>query len=261
MSGRGLSSYLRRRSRLDERCAAQQQSSEREFVLTALVLQRDKMVRKAKDIRPLLTRRMDMWEAGQLKELLQEAQRCDRQLATSLTPMNQEQVERTFARLMMEGRVRSAVRLLTDRLGGGVLDPGANVEGAGGPPQRTVLDVLQEKHPPQKEADPRAFAQCDDLPLLEDVDITSSHVEQVARRLFGSAGPSGTDSDQWRSFQVTLWELQLTAKGSRRCLHKATCQPSGAIVRHAGAARTERNRTRQETRHSPYWNRRMQAAS
>ena len=183
-----------------ERCAAQRQSSEREFVLTALVLQRDKMVRKAKDIRPLLTRRMDMWEAGQLKELLQEAQRCDRQLATSLTPMNQEQVERTFARLMMEGRVRSAVRLLTDRLGGGVLDPGANVEGAGSPPQRTVLDVLQEKHPPQKEADPRAFAQCDDLPLLEDVDITSSHVEQVARRLFGSAGPSGTDSDQWRSF-------------------------------------------------------------
>ena len=69
-----------------ERCAAQRQSSEREFVLTALVLQRDKMVRKAKDIRPLLTRRMDMWEAGQLKELLQEAQRCDRQLATSLTP-------------------------------------------------------------------------------------------------------------------------------------------------------------------------------
>ena len=49
-------------------------------------------------------------EAGQLKELLQEAQRCDRQLATRLTPMNQEQVERTFA---MEGRVRSAVRLLS----------------------------------------------------------------------------------------------------------------------------------------------------
>ena len=71
-----------------ERCAAQRQSSERELVLTALVLQRDKMVRKAKDIRPLLTRRMDMWEAGQLKELLQEAQRCDRQLATSLTPMS-----------------------------------------------------------------------------------------------------------------------------------------------------------------------------
>ena len=78
-------------------------------------------------------------------------------------PKNQEQVERTFALLMMEGRVRSAVRLLTDRLGGGVLDPGANAEGAGGTPMRTVFDILQEKDPPQKEADPRAFPQCDEL--------------------------------------------------------------------------------------------------
>ena len=183
-----------------ERCTAKRQPSEREFIFTALVLQRNKMVKKAKDIRPLLTRRMDMWEAGQLKELLQEAQRCDRQLTTSITPMSPEQVERTFARMMMQGRVPSAVRLLTDRLGGGVLDPGAEAQGKDGGLQKTVFDILQEKHPPQKHADPRAFIQCEELPLLEDVDITSSHIEQVARRLFGSAGPSGTDSEQWRSF-------------------------------------------------------------
>ena len=47
-----------------ERCNEGHQRSEWEFVFPALVLQRDKMVRKGKDILPLLTRRMDMWETG-----------------------------------------------------------------------------------------------------------------------------------------------------------------------------------------------------
>ena len=37
-------------------------------------------------------------------------------------PMSPEQVERAFNHLMLESRVRSAVRLITDRWGGGVLD-------------------------------------------------------------------------------------------------------------------------------------------
>ena len=57
-----------------ERCTDGRQRSEREFIFTALVLQRNKMVRKGRDVRPLLARRMDMWEVGKLSELLQEAQ-------------------------------------------------------------------------------------------------------------------------------------------------------------------------------------------
>ena len=48
-----------------ESCTAGRQGSEREFILTSLILQRDKMVKKAKDIRPLLARRMAIWESGQ----------------------------------------------------------------------------------------------------------------------------------------------------------------------------------------------------
>ena len=132
-----------------EKCNSKQQPSEREFIFSALVLQRNKMIRKARDVRPLLMRRMDMWEDGQLKELLHEAQRCDRQLISSLSPMTSEQVERTFARLMLEGRVRSAVRLLTERNGGGVLDPSGEAQGKKGPLGKTVFEVLQEKHPDQ----------------------------------------------------------------------------------------------------------------
>ena len=183
-----------------ERCTAGRQTSEREFIFTALVLQRDKMVRKAKDIRPLLSRRMDMWEAGSLSELLQEAQRCDKHLMLGAKPMSPEQLERTFNRLMMEGRVRSAVRLVTDRTGGGTLDPADKAQGVNGPLGKSVFEVLQEKHPSQRAADPSTFLECDTLPLLEHVNITATHIEIVARRLFGSAGPSGTSSEQWRSF-------------------------------------------------------------
>ena len=38
-----------------ERCTVNRQNLERQLLFSALVLQRDKMVRKAKDIRPLLS--------------------------------------------------------------------------------------------------------------------------------------------------------------------------------------------------------------
>ena len=41
--------------------------------------------------------------------------------------------------------------------------------------------------------------ECDGLSLMTDVDINTNLIEKVARRLRGSGGPSGTDSDQWRN--------------------------------------------------------------
>ena len=76
-----------------ERLAAGRQSSERVFLFSMLVLQRDKLVKKGRDIHPLLTRRLDMWEGGDLQALLREAQRCDRQFAPLLKPMEREQLE------------------------------------------------------------------------------------------------------------------------------------------------------------------------
>ena len=38
------------------------------------------------------------------------------------------------------------------------------------------------------------FVSCSDLPLLVDVDVTSSHDVQVARHLRGSGGPGGANS-------------------------------------------------------------------
>ena len=59
---------------------------------------------------------------------------------------------------------------------------------------------MQEKHPDQRPADSSVFLKRDDLPPLEQVAITSVHIETVAKRLRGGAGLSGTDLAQWSSF-------------------------------------------------------------
>ena len=95
------------------------------------------------------------------------------------------------------------MRLVTDRGGGGVLDPKDEAHGNNGPLGMSVYNVLQEKHPAQRTVDPSAFFSCEVLPPLEQVDITAAHIETVARRLFGSVGPSGTSSEQWRNFLLS----------------------------------------------------------
>ena len=92
--------------------------------------------------------------------------------------MTPEQLYRTFNRLMLESRVRSAVRLTTEHGGGGVLDPEAEAFGKTGPMGKSVYDVLQAKHPAQRPPDPSAFPECKLLPPLEHVDITASHIEK-----------------------------------------------------------------------------------
>ena len=69
-----------------------------------------------------------------------------------------------------------------------------------GPLGETVFEVMQEKHPAQRTPDRTAFIPCDNLPPLEHVDVTSAHIEMVARSLRGGAGPSGTGADQWKAF-------------------------------------------------------------
>jgi len=45
-----------------------------------------------------------------------------------------------------------------------------------------------------------AFMECENLPVLEDVEVTEEHVKKVAHMIRGSAGPSGTDLENWSNF-------------------------------------------------------------
>ena len=171
--------------------------SERVIVFCRVVLQRDRMVKKGCDVRLLVKRRMEAWRVGKFDGLVEEAVRCTRSLSFRSSVNSQEQVLKVFTRLMLKGELRAATRWITERGSGRVLSPNDKV-GSG---DRTVLDVLREKHPDPAPIDECAMDGCDDeLPALMDVSVTSGHVEKIARSLHGGAGPGGTNSSHWRSF-------------------------------------------------------------
>jgi hypothetical protein len=185
--------------------AAGHTSSERVMSSCPLLLQRDAAVHKACDIRRLLKRRFALWKSDEFDALLQEAERCDASFTRycskrKLCGNEDEHAIKIFTKLMLQGKVRDAVRWITKRNSTDVLLPQATLEC--GEVRRTVFDILQEKHPAASHPSEAALLPLppDGLPILIDVDITSSHVERAARSLRGGSGPSGTDSLHWQDF-------------------------------------------------------------
>ena len=80
----------------------------------ALILQKDKNVKKTNEIRKLLKRGMNMWKEGLFLDLIREAEQCERKLPNSSGVMTSEKVTKIFSDLILQGRLREAVRFITD---------------------------------------------------------------------------------------------------------------------------------------------------
>ena len=80
------------------------------MVMPALLLQKPQPRSKAKDHVLHLERRLQLWGNRNLRELLDEGRTIQRQLIQN-PPKQQEDTARIFAKLMMEGKVRAALRL------------------------------------------------------------------------------------------------------------------------------------------------------
>jgi len=103
--------------------------------------------------------------------------------------------------MVLSGRLRQAVRRLTNRDGGGVLQPDEECTKAGVP----VLQVLRSKHPalrvPELDTpDCKVFESYPELPAAIPMEVTAEHVELVASRLSGAAGCGGTDAVDLRNW-------------------------------------------------------------
>jgi hypothetical protein len=92
--------------------------------------------------------------------------------------------------MVLQGKLRQAVRWITQRHKGGILYPD-DIDIKTGKP---VIDVLQSKHPEARVPDAEDLQHYNETPEFVDVDITADTVESVARKLSGSAGPGGIDS-------------------------------------------------------------------
>ena len=87
------------------------------------------MIKKAADIRRVLERSIMMWKNNEFDQLLQEAIRCDRSMRnTHKGDVDDHHIVRVFTRLMLNGKVCAAVRCLSEKGRGSVLQSSDLIE-------------------------------------------------------------------------------------------------------------------------------------
>ena len=207
--------------------------SERLVLLPLLILQREKGVVHRRDVKVVIEQRLRMWEAGEFSELIQETERCRATFPMARNPdpkprqqKDEESAARAFDRMMKRGKVRSAISAYLQREKGGVLSPFEGIEvttKTGERIRQTVFSVLAQKHPEQKEPGIAALRTPDELPLLVDVMITANHVERMARRLHGGAGPGGADADMWSDWLLRYGDASAELCSAVALLSRKLC--------------------------------------
>ena len=173
---------------------------ERLMVFSAVVLQRNRLVRKGSDIRRVLERRLMMWSNNEFDLLLEEAVKCDRTIRVNVQRVTEDHFVSVFTRLMLQGNIRAAVRWLSGHSSGMVLPSNSTIKlkhPDGTVSQTTVFEVLKMKHPEPHSPSASTLLKCDSLPLRLDLEVTGAHIH-YASRIQRSAGPSGTDANHWQ---------------------------------------------------------------
>ena len=81
------------------------------------------MVKKTRDIKDTLEWRLSLWCDEKYDTLVQEAVRCDRpfQHIRQGKPKSDDHITKAFSRLMLQGKVRAAMRWLSGESRGRVL--------------------------------------------------------------------------------------------------------------------------------------------
>jgi hypothetical protein len=180
-----------------------------------VILQRVKGISRAGDIKRRLSLRMDSWEDVKCNMLVQDTERTAlTQLARVGGVATPEQRAKTYNRLVLQGKLRTAVCWLTEREKGCVLKPRDRDDKTG----ENIFNVLQSKHTDARVPDASEMEDYETLPDFVDLDITEEIVEQVARQLSGGTGPGGLDAQA-----IQQWLLRFGGVGWPTISHLGPC--------------------------------------
>ena len=173
-------------------------------VMTAcvLLLQKPHMGSKVRDHEAALERRLRAWHEADITGLLREGRTIQHHMRMNTyrrtsAMAREKETAGVFARLIMEGKVNSALRYLSDNQDVGLLSLDDQMG------EETVRDLLRAKHPAPREVQVEALICSESLtepdvhPVLFD-NITGDTIRAAALRAKGSAGPSGVDAAGWR---------------------------------------------------------------
>ena len=159
-------------------------------VFMPTMLQRPTSKSKPRQNSKFLHERLIWWANGDLDSLMKHC----RQIQKQLEKKNNEQVinnQKAFCRLMLQGRVRKALKHINDseRLAGGVHNL-----------SKEVIEQLKLKHPFPGSKDPLVLPDItSDLPdpvLFEGIDAIS--IQNAARDIDGAGGPSQVSAQIWK---------------------------------------------------------------
>ena len=146
-----------------------------------------------------LSRRLDLWTDGQFQDLLREGRVIQEHLERTTKRGKQRDQEedeaRFFGRMMFQGKVKGALRALSESGRGRVLMLDEETS-----PGVTVREALKSKHPPAGSVHTSALLDeqpPDTHPIIFEC-LNGNMVRSAALHCQGSAGPSGLDASNWR---------------------------------------------------------------
>ena len=240
-SGKAGKAFTRELSRMfsayAERSALESVAMKAAMTMPALLLQKPNAKSKAKEHTSHLERRLKLWLDGKLDELLYEGRTIQQRLTRRMPPQQKsdDQTARTFAKLMMEGKVRAALRLVTEGNNGGPLPLHHPVNTCDPNSTHTVYDTLLEKHLPKRPAKRSAIltpTRPPDQPhpvLFDGID--GEIVRDTILKMDGAAGPSGLDAASWKrlctSFKGASTDLCESLAATARRLCSSYVDPHG----------------------------------
>ena len=171
------------------------------MLMPLLLLQKPHITSKSKEHVQCLERRLKQWKEGDINGLVREGQTIQQRLSwrSNKNHKNEEMREarqaRSFARLMMEGKVHAALCMLSDHCPTSVFDLDNKIDGV------AVREILKSKHPQAQRASPSTLLPCNDSELVSHPvlfeRITGDFIRSIALQVQGAAGPSAVDAMGW----------------------------------------------------------------
>ena len=113
---------------------------------------------------------------------------------------------KVFSSLICRGKIRAAIRYACEREKEGVLMPEDTDEKSGD----LLFDTLKAKHPDARDIPVENLPTFESCPYLIEVEVTDENVEQAAKKLSRSAGPSGI-----HSISMSYWLLKFGGESAR----------------------------------------------
>ncbi len=175
-------------------------NSERALIFATCVLRKSPGVICARDIKCRVEKRLTLWIGGQYNALVQDiVGEAVRGVGSGRDTANEQLIAQKYNHMVLNGKLRAAVRFATACNGSGVLLPQDACTKTG----RPVMEVLQSQHPDTRipnlrDPDCIAFEQYNEVPAALPTDCTSEDLEALTLRMSGSADPSSFNAVMMR---------------------------------------------------------------